>query len=245
MALLWLLLNAAQALFLAAWTSLWITLALLVLGVTFRRDLPLAMARRCWGPGVLLGAGVTLEVEGGDDIDWSKPHVFVSNHSSFLDIPVAFVALRSNLRFVAKSSLAWVPFLGWYMRATGMIFVDRGKTEHAIASMRRAGERIRAGASILAYPEGTRSPDGRIGTLKRGAFVVALESRVPVVPVAIVGAERVLAPGGFRVRPGRVRVRIGAPIPTEGVAVEDRGAFVARVRAAMIAEHRAIGGASE
>ena len=244
MALLWLVLNAAQALFLVGWTSLWITLALVVLAVTFRRDVPLAMARRCWGPGVLRGAGVTLEVEGGEDVDWSKPHVFVSNHTSFLDIPVAFVAIRANLRFVAKSSLAWVPFLGWYMWATGMIFVDRGKTEHAIASMRRAGARIRAGASILAYPEGTRSLDGRIRELKRGAFVVALESGVPVVPIAIVGAERVLPPGGFRVRPGVVRVRIGAPIPTAGVAVEDRAAFVARVRAAMIEEHRRIGGPS-
>jgi 1-acyl-sn-glycerol-3-phosphate acyltransferase len=238
---LWILLNLVQALFLCLWTSLWITLALVALLLTFRRDLPLAMARRFWGPGVLRAAGVRLEVEGGADVDWSKPHVFVSNHTSFLDIPVAFVALPSNLRFVAKSSLAWVPFLGWYMWATGMVFVDRGKTGRAIASMRRAGERIRAGASILAYPEGTRSTDGKIRELKRGAFVVALESRVPGVPVAIFGAERVLPAGGFRVRPGRVRVRIGAPIPTEGIATEDRGAFVARVRDAMIAEHRALG----
>ena len=91
LALLWLLLNAAQALFLVAWTSLWITLALIVLAVTFRRDVPLAMARRCWGPGVLRGAGVTLEVEGGEDVDWTKPHVFVSNHTSSLDVPAILV----------------------------------------------------------------------------------------------------------------------------------------------------------
>jgi 1-acyl-sn-glycerol-3-phosphate acyltransferase len=234
---LWPLINFLQAIFLCAWTALWISLALVAILVTFRRDAALAMARRCWGPGVLAAAGVRLTVSGGEEVDWSQPHVFVSNHCSFLDIPVAFVSLHANLRFVAKSSLAWVPFLGWYMWATGMIFVDRGKSERAISSMRRAGERIRAGASILAYPEGTRSKDGRVGPLKKGAFVVALESRVPVVPIGVAGAADVVPAGGFRVRPGRVHVHVGAPIPTEGLGVDDRHAFVEHVRDAMVAAH--------
>jgi 1-acyl-sn-glycerol-3-phosphate acyltransferase len=239
MRVLWLLLNFLQAIFLCAWTALWISLALVAILVTFRRDAALAMARRFWGPGVLAAAGVSLTVSGGDAVDWSRPHVFVSNHQSFLDIPVAFVSLRSNLRFVAKSSLAYVPFLGWYMWATGMIFVDRGKSQHAISSMRRAGERIRAGASILAYPEGTRSRDGRVGTLKKGAFVVALEAGVPVVPIGVAGAAEVVARDGFHVRPGRVHVHVGAPILTGGLALEDRNAFVDRVRDAMVAAHDA------
>src|SRR5690554_2100474 len=165
----WLLINCAQAIFLAVWTAFWITAALVVLLLTFRRDLPLHMARTCWAPGLLWVGGARVEVEGGEGIDWSKPHIFLMNHQSAIDIPVAFTVLKTPLRFVAKRVLASVPFLGWYMWATGMIFVDRERSTRAVQSLQRAGERIRAGASILAYPEGTRSRNGRIQPFKKGA----------------------------------------------------------------------------
>jgi 1-acyl-sn-glycerol-3-phosphate acyltransferase len=236
------LLNLAQAFFLCVWTSFWISFALVAMVVTMSRELPLRWARTLWGPGIVRGAGAKIFVTGGEDVDWSRPYVFVSNHQSFFDIPVCFVSLLCNVRFVAKSSLAYVPFLGWYMWATGMVFVDRGKSESAIRSLRRAGERIRKGASILAFPEGTRSRDGKIRGFKKGAFVVALESRVPVVPIAIRGAREILSADGFRVRAGDVHVKIGAPIPTADLSIEDRGTLVSRVRAEMIALHESIGG---
>jgi 1-acyl-sn-glycerol-3-phosphate acyltransferase len=181
-------------------------------------------------------------VEGGEEIDWSKPHIFICNHQSILDIPVAFVALPCDLRFIAKRALAYVPFLGPYMWATGMIFVDRGAGEKARESVRQAGQRVKDGASVLAFAEGTRSKDGRIHEFKKGAFVVALESQVPIVPVAIDGADAVLPPGGLRVRPGVIRVKIGQPIPTAGLTYEDRDELIHRVREAIIAQHLAIGG---
>lgn len=239
----WLLLNALQAIFLAVWSAFWITAALVVLLLTFRRDLPLHMARTCWAPGLLWAAGARLEVQVDEAIDWSRPHVFLMNHQSAIDIPVAFSVLRSPLHFVAKRSLAYVPFVGWYMWATGMIFVDRTRSARAVASLRRAGERIRAGASILAYPEGSRSRDGTIRPFKKGAFVVAIESQVPVVPVAIAGADRVLSSTGFRVRPGTIRVRIGAPIPTAGLRRGDRDRLLVQVHRRIVEMHRSIGGA--
>ena len=238
----WLLLNVAQAIFLGAWSAFWISAALVVRLVTFRSDLPLRMARTCWAPGILWAAGARVVVEGGEGIDWSKPHVFLMNHQSAIDIPVAFRVLPTELRFIAKRVLAKVPFLGWYMWATGMIFVDRERSTEAVASIQRAGARIRAGASILAYPEGTRSRDGRVLPLKKGAFVVAIESQVPVVPVAIAGASDVLSSTGFRVRPGVVRVKIGEPIPTAGMKARDRDPLLRRVHEALLAMNESIGG---
>lgn len=119
----WALINTLQAGFLAAWTAFWISAALVVMAALGRRDVPLVMARLFWGPGLLWASGVRLEVEGGEDVDWSKPHVFAMNHQPMMDVPVAFIALRTPLRFIAKRVLAFVPFLGWYMAATGMVFV--------------------------------------------------------------------------------------------------------------------------
>lgn len=230
--------RAGDGLFLGGWTALWVSTALGVTALSRSAEPALAMARRVWAPGLLWAARTDLSVEGGELVDWSQPNIFLCNHSSMFDIPVLFSSLRSNVRFVAKSSLAHVPFLGWYMRATEMIFIDRGNSEEARRSLALAGERIRAGASILAFPEGTRSRDGQIGAFKKGAFILALEAQVPVVPVAIEGAARVLPPGGFRVHKDRlVRVRIGAPIATAGLRYEDRDAFIREVRGAIIALH--------
>ena len=239
---LWTTFNAGQAAFTVGWSALWISAAL---GVTLFSRSPeraLRMARTIWAPGLLGGAGARLRVEGGGAVDWASPALFVCNHQSMIDIPTAFMALPTGLRFIAKQELAMVPFLGWYMRATGMIFVARGEGARAQQSIRLAGERVRAGASVLAFPEGTRSVDGRIREFKKGAFVVAIEAQVPIVPVAIEGAQRVLPRGGFRVRPGDIRVHIGHPIPTLGLRYEDRDTLIARVRQALSEQHQAIGG---
>lgn len=238
----WFLLNLAQAVFLGLWTAFWISTALVVLAVTRNPDRPLILARTRWAPGLLRMSGATLEVEGGEGVDWSRPHVFLMNHQSAIDIPVAFVALKTPLRFIAKKVLSSVPFLGWYMSATRMIFVEREKSSQALASIQKAGERIREGASILAYPEGTRSRNSRILPLKKGVFMVAIESQVPVVPVAIHGADQVLSSTGFRVRPGTIRVKIGEPIATAGLSATSRTALLKEVHGALIDLHESIGG---
>ncbi|MCS6900147.1 MAG: lysophospholipid acyltransferase family protein [Myxococcales bacterium] len=239
---LWATVNAAQAAFTVGWSALWISAALGVTLVSRSPHKALTMARTIWAPGLLRGAGAKVFVQGGDELDWSAPALFVCNHQSMIDIPTAFVALPCDLRFIAKRELAHIPFLGWYMRATGMVFVERGEGARARQSIRLAGERIRAGASILAFPEGTRSRDGKIHAFKKGAFVVAIEAQVPIVPVAIEGAQRVLPCGGFRVRPGEIRVAIGKPIPTCGLRYEDRDTLIAQVRQALALQHRSIGG---
>ena len=233
-------LNVAQALFLAFWTSLWISAALIVAIVAGQAP-ALAMARRIWAPGMRWAAGADLRVEAPPTIDWSRPYVVVMNHQSMLDIVMAFIVVPVNLRFVAKNVLKYVPLLGWYMWATGMIFVKRGPSRR-VGSLMSAASRLEGGASVLIYPEGTRSADGRIGPFKKGAFALATNAHVPIVPIAIEGSGACLPRDGFRARAGVIRVKIGLPIPTERPGRQDIAAISDEVRDALIALHLSIGG---
>jgi 1-acyl-sn-glycerol-3-phosphate acyltransferase len=111
--------------------------------------------------------------------------------------------------FVAKRELAQVPFLGWVIWLAGFIFIDRRDQAAARRSLARAAERIRAGQSIVAFPEGTRSLDGRLLPFKMGAFALAFEAGVPVVPFAIQGGPGILPKGTWRVKGGPYRITIG------------------------------------
>lgn len=235
-------LNAAQAVFLGLWSMLWISVALVTLLVTGRVAHSLALARTRWAPGLLWCAGAVLDVRGRERVDLSAPCVFVVNHQSMVDIPALFVALPVNLHFMAKKELFRVPFLGWYMRACGMIPVDRQHTPEAIDELRRNGVRIAAGAHVLAFAEGTRSRSGAIAPFKKGAFMLAIQAQVPVVPVALHGARDVLPCDGFAVRPGVIRIEIGAPIPTTGMTEADRDALRTRAHAEVVRMHAGLGG---
>ncbi len=236
------LINIGQALFLAFWSVVCITSAFVAGLVTMRRQLPLAMARHLWAPPLIRGTGSRIELSPLPDVDWSKPHIFVMNHQSMFDIPCAFAALPANLRFVAKHTLRRVPFIGWYMAFTGMIFINRRDRAEAVRSLELAGQRIREGANILAYPEGTRSRDGSILPFKKGPFVLAIEAGVPIIPVAIEGSGAVLPRDGFRIRGGVVRMKVGRPIETAGLSRDDRDELLRKTRDAIIALHLEIGG---
>jgi 1-acyl-sn-glycerol-3-phosphate acyltransferase len=233
--LAWASFNALQLLFTLLWTAGWICLALVVRVVTGGRHWPLRMASRCWAPGLLHGAGARLEVHGLERVDWSQPHVFVANHQSMIDICALFRALPVPVRFVLKQELAGVPFVGWYARAMGMVFIERASARSSVRRLHAAVDIVRAGASVCAFPEGTRSRDGQVGAFKGGAFQLAIEAGVGVVPVAIEGSGSVLPAAGFRVRPGRLVVRIGAPLSTQEMKPHDRIALARQAHAAVTA----------
>lgn len=208
----WAVFNALQFAFTLVWTAGWITLALLVRWLTRSDRPPLRMAARLWAPGLMFGAGARFEVEGLEHVDWSKPCVLVSNHQSVIDICALFRAVPVPLRFVLKHEMTKVPFVGYYARTMGMVFIERAAKRSAVRSLRQAAERVRSGATICIFPEGTRSHDARVAPFKPGAFEVALAAGVPVVPVAMSGTGAVVPGGSFRVRPGLIRVRFGAPL---------------------------------
>lgn len=242
MKLLFPLINVLQALFLSVWGAFWITLAGVLMVLTLNGNVPLMMARRFWAPMHWRIAGSRMFVEPLPDIDWSRPYIFLMNHQSAMDIPCAFAALPVNIRFVAKHVLKYVPFLGWYMAMTGMIFINRSNHREAVKSLARAGERIRAGKSILAFPEGTRSRDGLILPFKKGPFVLAIEAQVPVIPVAIEGSLQSLPRGSIWLRRHDIRVKVGQPIETKGLKSADKDALLHQVRNAIIQLSRDIGG---
>ncbi|HYH96007.1 lysophospholipid acyltransferase family protein [Hyalangium sp.] len=236
------LINILQALFLVVWGAFWITSAGVMMLLTLNGNVPLMMARRFWASMHWRIGGSRMFVEPMPDLDWSRPYIFLMNHQSAMDIPCAFAALPVNIRFVAKHVLKYVPFLGWYMAMTGMIFINRSNHRKAVSSLERAGERIRSGKSILAFPEGTRSRDGLILPFKKGPFVLAIEAQVPIIPVAIEGSLQNLPRGSIWLRKHDIRMKVGHPIETKGLTPADREALLRQVRDAIIQLHREIGG---
>ena len=219
---LWRVHNVLGFGFTLAWTAGWIALALALRPFSGpQARLPLRMAARCWAPGLLCGAGARLRVEGRERVDWSQPCLLVANHQSVIDICALFRAVPVPLRFLLKEEMKRVPFVGWYARATGMLFIVRDNARAGALFRRQAAALLAGGQSLCLFPEGTRSRDGRVGPFKGGSLQAAIDAGVPVVPVAVHGAGRVLPPGGFRVRSGTIRVAFGAPLPVreDGVPV--------------------------
>lgn len=230
----WFVLNALQLVVLVVVTVAGFPVALL-LALVAGPGRALRFASWCWAPILLKGAGATLVVEGTERVDWSRPCVLVANHASMFDIVVLVRAVPVPLRFLLKQELAKMPVIGWYARAMGMVFIERGNARAAHRRLASAVELLRNGATLIAFPEGTRSKDGTVGSFKGGAFQLAIEAGVPVVPVHIAGSGAVLPPSGFRVRPGTIRLRFGAPIETQGMQDKDRVALAQQARAAVVA----------
>ncbi|MEM6795757.1 MAG: lysophospholipid acyltransferase family protein [Acidobacteriota bacterium] len=234
---LWFPINLLQLVFTLSWSMACITLALLARLATGSTRPGFWMARWLWAPPLLFFGPFPQRVRGAEKVDWSRPCVVVSNHQSFLDIPLLFRALPTPLHFVVKSELRSVPFLGWYIRAMEMIFVDRSNPEAARLSIERTADALRSGKSVLLFPEGTRSRDGRVGGFKAGMLAAAIASSAPLVPVAVEGPGRAMPRGWPRFRPTRLRVAVGEPIPTEDAAPKDRRALAARVHQEVLRLH--------
>jgi 1-acyl-sn-glycerol-3-phosphate acyltransferase len=154
--------------------------------------------------------------------------VFVSNHQSIYDIPILFWSLPYQLRIIAKESLGRFPFLGWHLRRTGHMLVDRRRPDRAIFGW--ASRLMANGLSLIVFPEGTRSPDGRVARFKGGSFFLALDAGLPVVPLSVVGSRHVMLKGRLATYPGRVTLVVHDPIDTSGLTIRDARQFAERVR---------------
>lgn len=189
-------------------------------------------AHRCarWWARLILGTtGVRVKLSGTDRLRKQASYVFASNHQSIYDIPIVFATIKRDLRIVAKASLGRFPFLGWHLRLAGHVLVDRERPGAGV--VKRMRRLVADGASVIVFPEGTRSVAGNVGRFKGGIFLMAIETRLPIVPVTIDGSRHVMKKGRLMVCPGEVTLTLHDPIPTEGLAREDARALAERVRA--------------
>jgi 1-acyl-sn-glycerol-3-phosphate acyltransferase len=190
---------------------------------------------RQWVRWIFWTCGVTVDVEGLENVDPRRSYVYMSNHQSVLDVGALALTIPTSWRFVAKRELTWIPFFGWAIWLGGHVVIDRGRRAKAVASLRRAASRVREGTSVVIFPEGTRSETGAMRAFKSGGFHLALEAGVPILPVTISGSYQLTPKRSLRVESGHVKVVYGKPIETAGFGVEGREALKAVVREAIAA----------
>lgn len=220
----------------------------LTIGPLTREHRASLWAMRAWCRSSVRGLDIQVHASGLDHVPQDGPFVYCSNHQSLVDILVLGSVLPGDYKWAAKRSLMKVPVIGWHLRLSGHIPVDRGAgPEAAAAVVRRFEEALGRGKRVLIFPEGTRSEDGIVRPFKSGAFAAAVGAGVPIVPIALEGTHRLMKKGAFDLGHGVMRhvaVKVGAPLqPASRGAAADRIAELRdRTRATILDLHREIGG---
>jgi len=190
---------------------------------------------RLWMKHLLFFSGVTVKTIGAEKLSKADHYVFVSNHQSYYDIPVLCSGLPFFLSFIAKKQLFRIPIFGWSMAAVGHIWIDRDNPRKARKSISRAVSKLdKEKISLVLFPEGTRSTSDVPGVFKRASFTLALDASVSVVPISIVGVRSIMAKRSLRLKPGRVVVMVGDPIPHSVISGLDKNTISALVREKMV-----------
>jgi 1-acyl-sn-glycerol-3-phosphate acyltransferase len=174
--------------------------------------------------------GVKLKVDGLERLDPAKTYMFTPNHQSLIDVAIFWICLGRNVAYLAKKELTRNPVLRYGFPVIGVVPVDRSNRTAAVNSARMATENLRRGKSYVVYPEGTRSPDGRLLPFKKGAFIMAMDAGAPIVPVTISGGTAVMPKGKMTVLPATIRITIHEPIPVEGYSRENLAGLIELTR---------------
>jgi 1-acyl-sn-glycerol-3-phosphate acyltransferase len=184
-----------------------------------------------WARAITWGTWVRVRVAGREHLVPGQSYVILSNHQGAYDILALYGFLGREFRWVMKEELRKVPFLGWGCAAIGHIFIDRKNSARAIASLDAAKSHLVGGVSVLLFPEGTRSEDGRLLPFKKGGFAIARQLDLPILPVSIIGSNEILPKACLFPRPGTVRVRFHPAIaPSDH---PDTAALIDKVRSAI------------
>ena len=184
---------------------------------------------RAWAWLILRTTGVRVEVRGLEHLDAQRSSVFAANHQSIYDIPIVFWSLPVQLRIIAKASLGRFPFLGWHLQRTGHLLIDR--TNPGAGVLKKMARLVGGARSLIVFPEGTRSVDGRVARFKGGTFLLAIDAGLPIVPLSIARSRHVMRKGRLMTCPGDVTLTVHPPIPTVDVTREQARELAERVRA--------------
>ena len=187
-----------------------------------------------WAKTILWVCGVKVEVKGLKNVDSHVPRVYLTNHQSYFDIWALFACLPVSFKFVLKEELMRIPLFGLAMKLAGHVAVDRDDHRKAVKSMNEAAEKIANGVSMLIFPEGTRSEDGRLQPFKNGGFRLALKAGCDVIPVAIINSRSIVPKGSLRINKGTFGLHIGKPISVKDYSKKDVDKLMTRVREVMM-----------
>jgi 1-acyl-sn-glycerol-3-phosphate acyltransferase len=185
---------------------------------------------RAWAKSILLVSRVRVTVKGFSNIDPSKPYIYMPNHQSLFDIPVLLAHLKVQFRWLAKVELFKIPIFGQAMARAGYISIDRSDRKSAFESLNRAAKTIQNGASVLIFPEGTRSKDGTIIPFKKGGFVLAVDSGVSIIPVIVHGTRAIMPKKTFSITSGDVVLEIKPPIHSSDYSRKTKNDLMEKVR---------------
>lgn len=166
-------------------------------------------------------AGISIRIEGLENIP-PGVCIFASNHVSNIDPPALFPSIPRRISILAKKQVFRIPILSPAMRLAKLVPVDRADRESAAASVDLAIQYLREGLSFCVYPEGTRSPDGRLKSFKKGTFLMAIQAGVPIVPVALIGAQRLMRKGDWTIHPGEMIIRFCSPVDAAAYSIDQR-----------------------
>jgi len=230
----------ALKLFRTPYIYIWILLSTIVIGTLVIATVLVTGNQRAghrlaewWGRGILRVSRVRVTVIGREHLNTGASFILMPNHQSHFDIPVLLGCLNTQFRWLAKAELFQIPIFGRAMRGCGYISIDRSNREAAFASIRQAGDAIHGRVSVLIFPEGTRSPDGRLLPFKKGGFVLAADSGVPILPIGVYGTGRILPKKHLLLDPGPVTLWIHPPIDTTGYGRQTKEALMERVHQAL------------
>jgi len=182
-----------------------------------------------WGRSCLFLAGLKIDIRGAENIPFDTPAIYVSNHQSNFDVPIIYSGLPITFNWLAKKELFQIPLFGHAMKRSGCIRIDRSNRRTTMHSIIAAAQQIKEGASVIIFPEGTRSPDGRLQEFKKGALLIAAKAQVPIVPIAIHGSYQILPKDRWRIVSGKLKLEILSPISTSGLKTSDIGQLTEKI----------------
>ena len=225
---IWVLLNLVL--------SVWIVcIPILAIGWLDRDKKLIGKLSKMWAQWVIWSIGLQYDVKGLENLELDKKYIFMSNHESALDIILGVACIPYKIVFLAKKELFMIPVFGWAMQAAGMIKIDRQNPERARRSVDDAARILtHSSFSTLIYPEGTRSETRNLLPFKKGGFILAIRSKLPIVPITIIGAGRILPKGSFKINKGQIKVIISKPISTKNLDVNNKEELIECCRREMI-----------
>lgn len=205
------------------------------MGKTEEHDRLTNQTAKNWAQALVKLAGVTVEIQGEENIPSQGSVLFVSNHQGNFDIPILLGYINKPKAFIAKIELLKIPLIRTWMTHLKCVFMDRSDIRQSLKVINQAAVHLKEGYSMVIFPEGTRSKGSTLGEFKPGSLKLGLKAGVPIVPMTIQGSYKIMENNGFLIKPAHVKITVFKPIPTQGLTKEEAADLPEKVRSIIAA----------